>query len=217
MPFFIMDDKKLVIFDLDGTLIDAYPAIIRSFNHTMRAFGYPAQTASVIRRAVGWGDRSLLAPFVKKEQVSASLEVYRRHHKHALRAYAQMIPGAKTVLRYLKRKGFRLAVASNRPTLFSWILIRTLELKHYFDFVLCADKLKHGKPHPEIMEKILKKLHVEAKHAVYVGDMTIDAQAGKRAHIDTIIVTTGSSSKTEIVREKPFRVISDIRELLKIL
>ncbi|MFA6216731.1 MAG: HAD family hydrolase [Candidatus Omnitrophota bacterium] len=212
-----MDNKKLAIFDLDGTLIDAYPAIVRSFNYTMRAFGYPAQKTLVIRRAVGWGDKYLLAPFVKKKHLSGALLVYRRHHKNALRAYAKTIPGAKRVLRYLRNKGYRLAVASNRPTFFSRILIRTLGLKQYFDFVLCADKLKLGKPHPEILEKILKKLHAEAKHTVYIGDMTIDAQAGRRAHIDTIIVTTGSSSETEIVREKPYRVISDIRGLLKIL
>ncbi|MFA5117756.1 MAG: HAD family hydrolase [Candidatus Omnitrophota bacterium] len=212
-----MDDKKLAIFDLDGTLIDAYPAIIRSFNHAMSAFGYPRQKALVIRRAVGWGDRHLLAPFVKQGDLSGVLEVYRRHHKRALRAYSKMLPGAKRVLRYLKRKGFMLAVASNRPTLFSRILIRAFDLKQYFDFVLCSDKLKRGKPHPEIMEKILKELHVEAKHAVYIGDMTIDAQAGRSAHIDTIIVTTGSSLKKEIKLEKPYRIISDMRELLKIL
>jgi len=55
---------KLIIFDLDGTLVDAYPAIINSFNFTMNAMGLPLRDDITIRRAVGWGDRNLLKPFV---------------------------------------------------------------------------------------------------------------------------------------------------------
>ena len=60
-----MGDIKLIIFDLDGTLLDAYRAIVRSFNYTMGRLGYPAQDALVIRRAVGWGDARLLKPFIR--------------------------------------------------------------------------------------------------------------------------------------------------------
>ena len=211
-----MESKvRLIIFDLDGTLVDAYPAIISSFNHTLRRMGYPSQDSLIIRRAVGWGDENLLKPFLKRKDLKVALAIYRRHHQKALLRCSRLFPQAKAVLRDLKRKGYRLAVASNRPSRFSRILIRHLGLERYFTYVLCADRVKYGKPHPEILKKIMGRLRLAPPEAIYVGDMTIDAQAGRRAKIKTIIVTTGSSSQAEIKREKPWRAIGRIGDLLK--
>jgi phosphoglycolate phosphatase len=208
---------SLAIFDLDGTLVDAYPAIIRSFNFTMRKFGYPLQSEAVIRRAVGWGDENLLRPFVKFSDLRRVLSIYRRHHKKSLVKHSRLLPGAKRVLRRLKNKGYKIAVASNRPTRFSWILIRHLGLERLFDYVLCADKLKFGKPHPRILQEIMQRFSVSSRETVYIGDMAIDAQAGARARVATIIVTTGSSKLSEVRKERPRRIISKITDLLKIL
>jgi len=212
-----MKTIKLIIFDLDGTLVDAYPAIIRSFNYTMQKLNYPAQGNLVIRRAVGWGDENLLRPFLKVGDLRKGLLIYRRHHQNSLVRYSRLFPRAGAVLGYLKKKGCLLAVASNRPTKFSWILIHHLGLKKYFDYVLCADKLKHIKPHPEILKKIMQKFSVGPRQAVYIGDMAIDAQAGKRAGVKTIIVTTGSSQRQEIKKERPYRIFRRLTELLQIL
>ncbi|MBM3246170.1 MAG: HAD-IA family hydrolase [Candidatus Omnitrophica bacterium] len=163
-----MEDVKLVIFDLDGTLIDAYPAITASFNYTMRKLGLPNQKALTIRRAVGWGDENLLKPFVPVKGLKKAVLIYRRHHKKALIQGSRLLPGVAGVLAYLKKSGYRLAVASNRPTKFSGILIRHLKLRKYFAYVLCADKLRHGKPYPEILYKIIKKFSFSAKEALYV-------------------------------------------------
>ena len=212
-----MGKFSLVIFDLDGTLVDAYPAIIRSFNFTMRRFGYALQGASVIRRAVGWGDENLLRPFVETPDLKKALLAYRRHHKKSLVNYSRLLPGAKKVLTYLKNNDYKIAVASNRPTRFSWILIRHLGLERFFDYVLCADKLRFGKPHPQILRKIMQRLSIPSGRTAYVGDMAIDAQAGSRARVATIIVTTGSSRLSEIKKEKPRHIISKISDLLRIL
>ena len=208
---------KLIIFDLDGTLVDAYAAITRSFNYTMGKLNYPAQGTSIIRRAVGWGDKNLLRPFIKPKDLKKALVIYRRDHKTALIEESRLFPKAAVLLRRLKEKGCKLAVASNRPTKFSLLLIRHLGIKKYFDAILCADKINHGKPHPEIIIKIMRRFSVKPAEAIYVGDMAIDAQAGRRAKVNTVIVTTGSSTKQEIKKEKPYRVIRRIRELLKIL
>jgi len=212
-----MRQKKAVIFDLDGTLVDAYPAIIKSHNYVLHKLGYPAADSPTIRRAVGWGDENLLRPFVGKNDLKRALLIYRRHHRIALTRYTRLFPGVKRLLSCLRSKGYKIAVASNRPTEFSWIIIRRLGLKKYFNYVLCADKLKHGKPHPDILFKIIKRLGVLSSRAVYVGDMTVDAEAGRRAGVKTIIVTTGSSSKAEIKKEKPYKIIRKITELFDIL
>ena len=211
-----MKGVKLVIFDLDGTLIDAYPAITRSFNYVMSKLGYKPQNALVIRKAVGWGDKNLLKPFVTIRDLNKALSVYRRHHAGALVKYSSVFPKVHEIMSYLKAKGYKLAVASNRPTRFSWILIRHLKLKKYFDYVLCADKLRNGKPNPEIINKIMRRFKVSPFETRYVGDMPIDAEAGKRAGVKTIIVTSGSSTKKEIEAEKPGIILKNVADLLKI-
>ncbi len=206
-------DVKLVIFDLDGTLIDAYDSIERSFNFVMSKLGYPAKKPLVIRGAVGWGDKNLLEPFVAKRDLDKALLLYRRHHKSALIAYSRVYKYVYILLGRLKNKGYKLAVASNRPTKFSWILLRHLRLEKYFDYVLCADKLEKGKPDPRILIKIMEKFRVGRQETVYVGDMALDAETGRGAGVKAIIVTTGSSTKTQILKEKPYLVIKSIKEI----
>lgn len=208
-------NSKLIIFDLDGTLIDAYPAIIRSFNYTMLKLGYRKKNALTIRRAVGWGDENLLKPFLRLKDLDKALLIYRRHHAKALVKNSRAVSGAYRVLDYLKRKGYALAVASNRPTRFSRILIRHLKLEKYFDYVLCADKLKKGKPSPEILNRIMRRLKVRPSSTIYVGDMAIDAEAGRRAKVKTIIVTGGSSTRREIEAENPCLIIGGLAYLLR--
>jgi 2-phosphoglycolate phosphatase len=213
-----MADKiRLIIFDLDGTLVDAYPAIIQSFNYALQKKGYPPQDKQLIRQSVGWGDANLLKPFLKKADLKATVAIYRRHHRRALLKLSRLFPGAGQLLRQLKNKGYQLAVASNRPTRFSLILIRHLKIERYFSYLLCADRLKHGKPHPEILKRIMTKFAVSPKQTLYVGDMHIDAQAGRRAKIKTVIVTTGSSTRAQVLKQKPWRIIRRIKDLLPLL
>ncbi|HNX81735.1 MAG TPA: HAD family hydrolase [Candidatus Omnitrophota bacterium] len=209
--------KKLVIFDLDGTLINAYPAIIESVNSTLTAFGYHRQKASVIRRAVGRGDRKLLESFVPGENSDALLAYYRKHHAKALLRGSRLCAGAQSILEYLTKKRYILAVASNRPTRFSRIILRHLQIRSYFKYVLCADVLKAGKPDPAILRLIMRRFKAHRQETVFVGDMVIDAQTARAAGVTMILVRGGSSSYAELLAQKPYRIIRRISLLRKIL
>jgi len=208
-----MQNVKLIIFDLDGTLVDAYAAINSSFNYVMRKLGLRPRSARLIRRAVGWGDENLLKPYVGQHNLRSALSLYRKHHKHSLLKQSRLYPQVKSLLRQLKVKGYRLAVASNRPSKFSLILLRHLRIIEFFDYVLCADKVKRGKPAPEILNKIIRRFAIKKSQVLYVGDMVIDAQAGRRALVKTVIVTSGSSSLPMIKKERPFKIISEVSGL----
>lgn len=208
---------KLIIFDLDGTLMNAYPAVEASINFTLKKLGLPLQNKDKIRRAVGWGDRQLLTRFVGEKRVEGALKIYRRHHAQALKTGTRFLPGAKRLIGDLKQNNYRLAVASNRPTKFSLIALKHLKIKKYFDYILCADKLRQGKPHPAILLRILKELKVNRSQTLYVGDMTIDVQTGNCAGVKTVAVLTGSSSSQEVKILKPFGVIKKISELIPII
>jgi len=213
LPHFFKMKIRLIIFDLDGTLVDAYAAINKSFNYAMRKSGYPVQSAAVIRKSVGWGDRKLLAPFVRGKDLKEVLRIYRKHHASSLIRHSKLLPGARSVLARLKDKGYKLAVASNRPLKFSRLAIRSLKLDRYFSYIACADKIGYAKPKPQILLRILKRFGVKPAEALYIGDMYIDAQAGKNAGIKTIVVPTGSSSKKEIRKAKPYALVRNLKGL----
>jgi phosphoglycolate phosphatase len=208
---------KLIIFDLDGTLIDAYGAIIDSLNYTMSKLGLPSRSGFRIKRAVGWGDKNLVRPFVPGRLLNKALDIYRIHHKKALLKRSRLLPFARRLLFILRQKRIKLAVASNRPTKFSLILLRHLKIKDCFDYILCADKLKFGKPHPLILNMIVKKMRVKKREVLYAGDMVLDAQAGRRANIKTIIVLGGSSTREEIKKEHPFKIVRGLRSVVKVI
>lgn len=207
----------LIIFDLDGTLLDAYLAIYKSFNFTMRQVNAPLQNFSTVKKAVGWGDENLLKPYVKKEDLKKALFIYRAHHKQALLKYAKLKPKVRKTLSLLEAAGYKLAIASNRPYKFSRILIKNLGIDVFFDFMLCGDQVSQAKPHPEILFKIMKIFKKKSGNTLFVGDMALDVEAGNRAGVKTIAVSGGSSSIKELKTQKPYKIIKNIPELIPII
>lgn len=212
-----MQRMKLIVFDLDGTLVNAYTPVYRSLNYVLKQCGLKPVGHATVKRSVGWGDRNLLGRFIPPEQLEQALQSYRRHHKKALSSGVRLMPGAGRLLNTLKKDGYRLAVASNRSTGSSRIILKYLGIDKHFSYILCGDKLNNLKPHPEILLRILKRFAVKPGEAVYVGDMTIDIETGRRAKVKTVSVVTGSSTREDIERLRPWRVISRVDEVLKLL
>jgi phosphoglycolate phosphatase len=210
---------KLVIFDLDGTLVNAYPAVSQSVNYTLNVLGFAPRSHAQIKRSVGGGDRRLMVHFVGEELADKAIVIYRPHHTRALKlkGAVRLLPGALGVLKFLKGKGYKLAIASNRPTKFTRIILKTLDVLKYFDVVLCADRAKRPKPYPDMLWAIARRLDLGRKEVLYVGDMTIDVNCGHRAGVRVVAVTTGSSSKKELKDLKPWRIIDKMVKLKQIM
>jgi phosphoglycolate phosphatase len=210
---------KAVIFDLDGTLVNAYPAVSRSVNYTLNSLGFALRSHAEIKRSVGGGDRKLMIHFVGKKLAPRALAIYRPHHTKALevKGAVKLLPGALGVLKFLKSKGYRLAIASNRPTKFTRIILRMLDVLQLFDVVLCADRADRPKPYPDILWTIARRLNLDSQEVLYVGDMTIDVTCAHRAGVRMVAVATGSSSKKELKDLKPWRIISKMNQLKKII
>lgn len=207
---------KLVIFDLDGTLVDAYEAIEKSINFTLKTLGYSQVGPSRVRRAVGRGNLNFIKTFIKDGELKEALDIYRKHHKSSLLKYSRLMPQVRKVLGTLKKRNYKLAIATNRPRKFSLILLSHLGLNKYFDLVACAHKTDEIKPNPNLLLKILKKLKINPDEAFYIGDMAIDVCAGNNAGIQTIAVLGGSSSRLELKKSKPVKIISSLTELTKL-
>ncbi len=208
---------NVIIFDLDGTLINAYPAVEETLNYTLQTFGCPPVDSQTIKRTVGWGDRHLVQMFVGEQHIDAAIEVYRAHHAAALLRGSSLLPGALKLLQTLKARGYQLAVASNRPKKYSLIVMEHLNILSFFDDVVCGDELRRSKPAPDILLRIFERLHCDAAQAIFVGDMVIDVETGHSAGVKTVAVTTGSCSLVELEKAKPWRIINRVDELENLL
>jgi HAD superfamily hydrolase (TIGR01549 family) len=185
--------KLLYIFDLDGTLVDAYQAIHKSLNRTRKKFGYPDVSFEIVKKTVGRGDALFIKVFFKPQEVDPALKFYRRIHIEDLKQYCRLLPYGLDLLKKLKKQGKIIAIASNRPKVYTEVIIKKLGIYKYFKKILCADQINSLKPRPKILNLIIKQFKVKKSQTVYIGDMDIDLEAGRRAKIDTIFIAGGSS------------------------
>ena len=202
---------KLVIFDLDGTLVDAYRAIETALNYTRSRFEFANVSYHKIKTSVGKGDKSFIECYFPPELADRALKIYREKHKQTLSQGVKLLPYSKSTLAYLKRKGYSTAIASNRPAVFTELILHNCSLDRFIDYTLCADKIGRLKPSPEILFNVMKKFKYSPSASVYVGDMVIDIETAKNAGIRCIAVRTGSDSMQELNSKKPFLILENLK------
>jgi len=212
----MLPNKRIFIFDLDGTLVDAYRAIRVSLNFALNKFGYKKVSLHTVKMSVGKGDRSFIKKFFKDGEVDKAIKIYGAHHSLSLLNFSKCLPHAKSLLKKLRMRKKIVVIATNRPDKFSQIIIKSLGLKKYIDCVLCADTTGKRKPDPGMLWMAIEKFNLNRKDAVYIGDMTIDLEAAKRAKVDSIFVEGGSSELREAKNFKNTKIISSLKEVLSI-
>jgi phosphoglycolate phosphatase len=208
---------NLIIFDLDGTLIDAFDPLVQSLNFALQQCGYPAQDPELIKHSVGWGERNLLAKFVREADMDRVQALYRNHHAGTLRAQVKFMPGAENVLKLLQSEGYRLAVATNRPTWSTTIILDTLKVRPLFARVVTGDMIANPKPAPDMIKRVLAELRVAPDAALFVGDMVLDVQTGNSAGVKTVGITTGTVSREELETGQAYRVVDRVAKIWDIV
>ncbi|MBP7089036.1 MAG: HAD family hydrolase [Candidatus Omnitrophica bacterium] len=208
--------KKLFIFDVDGTLVDAYQAIEKSLNFTRKKLNYPMVSLAEVKKKVGKGDKLFIAAFFNPVDRKEALTIYRNHHKKSLLKYSKLKPYAKLLLSALRQRNKILSIASNRPRYYTLILLNKLKIKKYFNSIYCADQLKSLKPNPKILNIILKRFNLQKEEAVYIGDMTIDLETARRAGVDAVFIRGGSSNLREVKPYRNKKVVANLNKILEI-
>ena len=205
-----------VVFDLDGTLVDAFEGISTAANAARAHFSLPPLPRAEITRHVGRGVADLMAAVVGGERRDAGVRVFREVYDRVCEAETRALAGAGPTLLALARLGIPAAVASNKPAAFSERILRRLGLRSHLACVEGPDTAGRLKPDPAMIHACLRTMRVEPDRALYVGDMPFDAESGARAGVRTILVAGGAAADADLAATgRP--VIAKLEDLVAIV
>ena len=206
-----------IIFDFDGTLIDSYEAIAESLNHVRSFFSLPPFPAEEIRPMVGHGLEQLIARAVGADRVDAGVKLFRQSYAGICESKTRILPQVKETLDTLERRGYQMAIASNKPSYFARDILKALEFDHLFAEVLGPNDVQRPKPDPEMLEIIIMRIGLSPEEVVYVGDMPLDVEAGRRAGVAVYAVPTGSATRNDLLQARPDRLLHCFTDLTTFL
>jgi len=218
----IEDMKKLVIFDLDGTLLNTIADLAAATNYALQACGYPTHDTDAYRFFVGNGinklfERALPEGTRSKENVlkirSLFVPYYNEHNADLSRPY----PGIENLLETLQKKGYMLAVASNKYHEATQKLIKQYFPRINFLAILGQRENIPAKPDPQVVYEIMEKAGVERNEVVYIGDSSVDMQTGANAGVTTIGVCWGFRPRTELEAYNPSLIAEQAEDILHFL
>jgi len=203
---------KTILFDLDGTLVDSQEGIIQTQYELLQQKGY-AVTKDDIRSLFGKPLEvclSILAPDRSEDEiwdlVKKMREMYAKNHLQIIK----LLPNAKEILEKLKKKGYRLGIASTKLKKFITEAINHLEIADYFEVVVSGYEVENHKPAPDLILETARQMKVNPIDCVYIGDSPTDIIAGRDAGSLTIAVLTGANNLEIMSQENPDFIIEDL-------
>ncbi len=213
---------RLVMFDLDGTLIDSVPDLAAAVDRMLVELGRaPAGVEKVrdwvgngarvlVRRALAGGlDHAAVGEAETEEALARFLDIYADcHHLTAL------YPGVHELLEALSTAAVELAVVTNKPERFVAPLLEQVGLGGYFRWIIGGDTLPQQKPDPAALLQVMRLAGVEAAQSLFVGDSRNDVLAARAAAVPCIAVSYGYNHGRPIAEERPSLVVDSLAELL---
>ena len=187
-------EKKLAIFDMDGTLVNSSVTIANAINYVRDHLYLPPMAPELIIRKINDHTLNPAQYFYKTDRFGADHEkwfsdYYSENHKKELVLY----DGIKEMLLSLKESGISLAVATNAYRGSAIESLSHLEIYDLFDTIACFDDVERGKPYPDMLFRILDELEVGREEGLFVGDGSRDEMAAKNANLKYLMVNWGFS------------------------
>jgi phosphoglycolate phosphatase len=217
-----------ILFDLDGTLVDTAPDLMRAHNHVMKKFGYPTKSTEEIRNLVGQGAGAMLGRSIwgqakkefgkvqnekiKKEMIDAFVDYYGKNIINE----STLINGVKEFLKWCKEKNISMAVCTNKQEHLAIDLLKKIGIYDYFEYVAGSNTFDYCKPDPRHLTNVIEILGGEIKRSIMIGDSETDANAGKDAGIPVILLEDGYTEKntTEIYHNHLIKDFIGIEEII---
>ncbi len=210
-----MDRIQLVIFDLDGTIVDSLGDLTDATNHMLFVMGREKLSGEAVRKLIGQGARRLVEramPDAPPPEVEHALDLFLSYNAAHIVDKTRLYPGVRETLTALHNSRCRLAVISNKNVALCQKVMDTLGVKDFFDIVMGVDTMPFRKPSPEPIVKLLRDFFVSPANAVIIGDSINDVAAGKAAGVVTVGCTYGYGELSEL--EEADYLVGSFTELL---
>ena len=202
-----MKQKFTILFDLDGTLVDTAPDLMRAHNHVMKKFGYPTKSTEEIRNLVGQGAGAMLGRSiwgqakkefgkvqdekVKKEMIKDFTDFYGKNIVNE----STLINGVKDFLIWSKKNSISMAVCTNKTDYLAVDLLKKIGIYDFFEYVAGHNTFDYCKPDPRHLTSVIEILQGDIKKSLMIGDSETDANAAKNAGIPVILMEDGYTEK----------------------
>ncbi len=208
----------LVVFDLDGTLVDSASDIAEAVNRTLVDWSLPRVEEPVIRGWIGDGARALVgsafAHAGKPVDLDEVMPGFMVHYADCLLLYPTVYPGVVETLQSLRDAGIAVAVCTNKPERFVRPLLDALDLGQYFECIVGGDTLPERKPSALPLLHAVNRFGLQPAQCLMVGDSATDLQTAAAAKVPMALVTYGYLRGMDPHSVAGVRVIGDMRELL---
>jgi len=204
---------RTVLFDLDGTLVDAFTTIHRAYCHTLPQFGFPAPTAEQVRRAVGGGLENAMVRFVPPELVAEACRVHVAFTERIQLEDPTVYPGGRELVAALHARGAKTAVLTNKIGEHARAVLAHLGLAPQLDLVLGARDCPWRKPAAEFTAEALRRLDSVTATACLIGDSPFDLATARNAGLPCYCVTTGTHSEADLRAAGARDVFPDLHAL----
>ncbi len=217
-------NKKVLLFDLDGTLVDSVPDLALSINAMLKSLGREIYPIDTIRQWVGNGAQTLVArglsgsitinEMLEPQLLSEALDIFLEFYAQNVSVNSVAYPEVFETLTELKNSGYRLTIVTNKPIAFVEPLLSNLGLYDLFEYCIGGDSLAHKKPHPLPLLHICEKLDISVEECVMIGDSKNDILAAKGANMQSIAVSYGYNYGEDIATHKPEAIVDSFQNIL---
>jgi phosphoglycolate phosphatase len=186
----------LIVFDLDGTLIDSAPDLAAAINALLADLGREPLSVPEVRRMIGDGVAMLVARALAARQCgqvdpTEASRVFMRHYEADATSRTICFPGAADALRVLQAGGLPLAVCTNKPARITATILARLGIAHYFARVIGGDSLPFRKPDPRVLLALAEGFAVRPDATLLVGDSEVDAATARAAGVPFVLMKHG--------------------------
>ena len=212
---------ELIIFDLDGTLVDSAKDIMIANNKTLEKFGYKPISFKNVKHIIGQGIRVNIIRSLKMQNVKINkkkenemYDFFFSFYKKNLYVESKIYGGLNSFLKNLKKQGYKLAVCSNKLEVLTKIVLKKTKLLKYFDFVAGGDTFAHRKPHPSVLNNVIKNFKINKNNVLFIGDSEHDYHSALNSNIKFCLKTKGFTNKPISFFKKSYKLKSYTNKII---